>query len=70
MLSLPKQSPIQHLLYKTITCLTRPATTFFVCHMKKNCLKQPPQFFSLQETMCFWNTVEHLLPVLLALGWA
>ena len=37
MLSLPKEIPIQSLLYKTTTCLTRPATTFFVSQMKKNC---------------------------------
>ena len=30
MLSPPEQIPIQWLLYKTTTCLTRPATTFFL----------------------------------------
>ena len=40
MLSLPKQIPIQSLLYKTTTCLTRPATTLFVSQMKKTCRKQ------------------------------
>ena len=43
MLSPPKPIPMQLLLYKTTTCLTRPATTFFVPQMKKNCLKQPLQ---------------------------
>ena len=40
-LSSPKPIPIQSLLYKTTTCLTRPATTFFVSKMKKwkQCLK-------------------------------
>ena len=38
-LSLPKQIPIQPLLYKTTTCLTRPATPFFVSQMKKNLSK-------------------------------
>ena len=33
-LSLPKQIPIQSLLYKTTICLTRPATTFFISQMK------------------------------------
>ena len=41
MLSPPKQISIQSLLYKTNTCLTRAATTFFVSQMKKTCLKQP-----------------------------
>ena len=31
----PKPIPIQTLLYKTTTCLTRPANTFFVPQMKK-----------------------------------
>ena len=35
MLNPSKQIPIQSLLYKTITCLTRPAITFFVSQMKK-----------------------------------
>ena len=34
-LSRPKQIPMQSLLYKTTTCLARPATTFFVSQMKK-----------------------------------
>ena len=38
-LSPPKQIPIQSLLYKTTTCLTRPATTYFVPQMKKNLSK-------------------------------
>ena len=32
----PKQILIQSLLNKTTTCLTRPATSFFVSQMKKN----------------------------------
>ena len=43
MLSLLKQILIQSLLYKTITCLTQPASTFFVSQMKRTCLKQPLQ---------------------------
>ena len=35
-LSLPKKIPIQSLLYKTTTCLARPATFFFVSQLKKN----------------------------------
>ena len=35
MLSPPRQIPMQPLLYKTTTCPTRPATTFFVPQMKK-----------------------------------
>ena len=35
MLSLPKQIPIQSLLQKMTTCLTQPATTFFLSQMKK-----------------------------------
>ena len=35
----PKQTPMQLLLYKTTTCITRPATTFFVSQMKKNLSK-------------------------------
>ena len=38
-LSPPKQTPIQSLLYKTTTRLTRLATTFFVSQMKKNLSK-------------------------------
>ena len=34
--SLSKQILIQSLLYKTTTCLTRPAATYFVLQMKKN----------------------------------
>ena len=37
-LSPSKQILIKLLLYKTITCLTRPAATCFVHQMKKNCL--------------------------------
>ena len=36
MMSPPKQITMQSLLYKTTTCLTQPATTFFVSQMKKN----------------------------------
>ena len=45
-LVLPKQIPIQLLLYKTTTCLTRPATTFLSPKWKKTCLKQPLQKFT------------------------
>ena len=45
----PKPIPIQLLLYKTIACLTRPATTFLVLKWKKTCLKQPLQNFILQR---------------------
>ena len=42
MLSLPKQIPIQPLLYKTTTCLKRPATTF-VSQMEKTLSKTTPK---------------------------
>ena len=46
MLSPPKLVSIQSLMNKAITCLTRPATTFFVPKMKKkNLSKQPLQNF-------------------------
>ena len=46
MLSPPKQIPIKSLLYKMTTCLTKPATNFFVPQMNKNnCLKQLLQNF-------------------------
>ena len=51
MLSPPKQIPLQLLLYKTTTCLTRPETTFFVFQMKKTCLKQPLQNFTDQRNV-------------------
>ena len=35
----PKPIPVQSFLYKTTTCLTRPATTFFVSQMKKKLSK-------------------------------
>ena len=38
-LSLPKPNLIQWLLYKTTTCLTQSATTFFVPQMKKSLSK-------------------------------
>ena len=38
--------PIQLFLYKTATCLTQPANTFFVLQMKKTCLKQQLQIFT------------------------
>ena len=38
MLCPPGQIPMQSLLYKTTTCLTRPATSFFVSQMKKKSL--------------------------------
>ena len=39
MLSPPMRIPIQSLLYKTTTCLTRPATTFFCPPNEKNLSK-------------------------------
>ena len=49
-LSLPKQIPIQLLLYNTVTCLMQPATTFFCPpNEKKACLKQPLQNFTQQK---------------------
>ena len=39
MLSPPKPISIQSLLYKMTTCLTQPATIFFVSQMKKNLSK-------------------------------
>ena len=47
--SLPKQSPIQSLLYKMTTCLTWPVTNFLVSQMKKTCLKQPLKTLSREE---------------------
>ena len=38
-LDLPELIPIQSLLYKTTTSLTRPATTFFASQIKKNLSK-------------------------------
>ena len=38
-LSPPKPIPIQSFMCKTTTCLTRPATTFFVSQMKNNLCK-------------------------------
>ena len=38
-MSLPKPIPIQLLLYKMTTCLTRAVTTFFVMQMKKTLSK-------------------------------
>ena len=49
-LSLPKQIPIQLLLYKTTICLTQPATTFLSPKWKKTCLKQSLQTFTQQIT--------------------
>ena len=46
MLSLPKQIPIQLLLYKTTTCLIWPATTESQMKKKKTCLKQQLQNLS------------------------
>ena len=48
-LSPPKEIPIQSLLYKTTTCLARPATTSFVSQVKKNCLKWSLQNFTQQR---------------------
>ena len=45
LLSPPKQIPIQSLLCKTTTRLTRPATTFFVSHTKKNLSKTTTKNF-------------------------
>ena len=45
MLGPPKQIPVQSLVYKTTTCLTRPPPTFFDSQMKKARLKQPLQNF-------------------------
>ena len=39
MLSTPKQTAIQSLLYRATSCLTRPSTTIFVSQMKKNLSK-------------------------------
>ena len=52
MLSLLKQIPVQSLLCKTTSCLTRPVTTSFVFQMKNACLKQPLETFSSEE---MWN---------------
>ena len=47
-LSLTQHIFIQSLLYKTTTCLTRPATTFFCLpNQNKTCLKQPIQNITL-----------------------
>ena len=48
-MSLPKQIPIQFLMYNTTICLTLVATTFFVSQMKKTCLKQLLQNFTQQR---------------------
>ena len=48
-LSPPKQILVQSLLYKTTTCLTRPATTFFVSKIKIAHLKQPLKDFIQQR---------------------
>ena len=40
MLSLLKPIPIQIFMYKTTTCLMRPAITFFVPQMKKKNLSK------------------------------
>ena len=50
MVSLPQQIPIRPLLYKITTCLTQPATTFFVSQMKKKTyLKQPYKTLPSEE---------------------
>ena len=52
MLNLPKKIPVQLLLYKTATCLTRPATTFFDSQLKnETCLKQQQQNFIQQRNV-------------------
>ena len=44
MLNLPKQIPMQLLLFNMAICLIRPVTTFFCLpNEKKTCLKQPLQ---------------------------
>ena len=48
-LSPPKQIPIKSLLYKKTTCLTPPATTLFLTQIKKNCLKQLLQNFTVRR---------------------
>ena len=48
-LSPPKAIPVQSLLYKTTTCITWPAATFFVPQLKKTCLKQLLQNFIQQR---------------------
>ena len=45
MLSPSKQIPLQSLLYKTTTCLTRPATFILSSKWKKARLKQPLNYF-------------------------
>ena len=45
MLSPSKQIPLQSLLYKTTTCLTRPATFILSPKWKKSRLKQPLNYF-------------------------
>ena len=49
MLSLPKQIPVQLLLYKMATCLTQPATIFLSPKWKKAYLKQPLTNFIQQR---------------------
>ena len=57
--SLPKQIPIQSLLYKTTTCLTRSATTCLSHKWKKtNCLKQPLQNFILRRNGKQWIKIK------------
>ena len=45
----PKPIPIQLLLYRTTTCLTRPATIFLSPKLKKKTRKQPLQNFIQQR---------------------
>ena len=56
-LSPPKPILIQSLLYKTTTCLTRPATIFLSPKRKKTCLKQKLQNFIQRrnEKQCIKN---------------
>ena len=71
MLSLAKQNPIELLLYRTTTCLTRPAPTFLVSQMKKTCIKQLLQNLTqhrkqtlgniYRQQRRFLKAVEHLL---------
>ena len=62
MLSLPKRILIQSILYKTTTCLTRPATTFFVPQMKK----RPLQTFHSKEMR---NSTSKINVFLIYLQW-
>ena len=51
MLSLPKQIPIQSLLYKATTHLTQPTTTFFLSQMKEKLSKTTTATMHKNATM-------------------